>query len=134
MKMLSPHFSWAECACRCGCGQCDVSPRLMGLAEKVRAVLNRPMIVHSVCRCARHNKSSGGADNSRHIKGQAMDFHCDGLAPQTIYDVLWSAFNSGRLPELGALFIYDWGVHIDVRAIPDGRLRTGDYRKVKSDV
>lgn len=131
MKMLSSHFSERECACRCGCGFDQVPPRMLGLAEKVREVLsNVPMIVHSVCRCPDRNKQVGGVKNSQHLQGKAMDFHAKGLSNEEAYKKIKSAFNSGQLPELGGLFLYDWGVHIDVRPIPDGRLRTADYREV----
>lgn len=129
MEMLSPHFSEHECACRCGCGFNQVSPRLLGLAEKVREILGAPMIVHSVCRCPARNKETGGAAESQHLRGRAMDFHVKGLDHEEAYKKIRSAFNSGQLTELGGLFLYDWGVHIDIRPIPDGRLRSADYRK-----
>ena len=57
-KKLSPHFSHYEIACRCRCGFDMVSPRLLGLAEKVRDVLNEPMIV-SFCISLKNKHSSG---------------------------------------------------------------------------
>lgn len=126
---LSPHFTDLECTCRCGCGKCDVSPRLLMLAEKIRDIFNAPLITHSVCRCEVHNERVKGAKDSQHLKGKAMDFHVKGLDHEEAYKKIRSAFNSGQLIELGGLFLYDWGVHIDIRPIPDGRLRSADYRK-----
>ncbi len=132
---LSPHFTDSECACRCGCGKCDVSPRLLMLAEKIRDIFHAPLVTHSVCRCEVHNERVKGVKNSQHLKGKAMDFHVKGLesAPEVVYNSILRAYQDGLLPELGALFLYDWGVHIDVRAC-DGRLKTGNYRSDKHDV
>ena len=126
--MLSPHFSLDECKCPC-CGLLNVSPTLLALAEKVRARLKAPMIVHSVCRCKAHNIAVNGSPTSKHLKGQAMDFHVSGLSPLAVYNVIAKAWHDGRLPELGGVGLYDWGVHIDIAKAPDGHLRTWDRRK-----
>ena len=133
MEMLSPHFSLDECACRCkrhkDAPHCNVSPRLLALAEKVRGVLKEPMIVHSVCRCKAHNIAVHGSPTSKHLKGQAMDFHVSGLSPVAVYNAVVKAWHDGRLPELGGVGLYDWGVHIDVHHAQDGHLRRWDLRK-----
>ena len=127
-KMLSPHFSHYEIACRCGCGFDMVSPRLLGLAEKVRECLNEPMIVHSVCRCPDWNKKNGGASRSQHMFGRAMDFHCKNMPPIDVYRRILAAEAEGLLPELGAVLLYNWGVHIDIRPRKGGALLTRDFR------
>ena len=125
MKMLSPHFSQEECECRC-CGQCNVSPRLLNLAEKIREYFGgRPMITHSVCRCKKKNDEVKGVKNSQHLYGRAMDFHIRGLAHELVYNQLKSVHNE-YFPELRGLFLYDWGIHIDVR---NDTFRCKDYRK-----
>lgn len=131
MEMLSPHFSLDECKCRCGCGLLNVSPTLLALAEKVRGVLKEPMIVHSVCRCKKHNSEVGGSPKSKHLTGQAMDFHIRGLSPVMLYNTIVKAWHDGRLPELGGVGLYDWGVHIDIAKAPDGHLRTWDRREAR---
>ena len=129
MEMLSPHFSLDECVCRCGCGLLNVSPALLRLAEAVRGVLKEPMIVHSVCRCKKHNSEVGGSPKSKHLTGQAMDFHIRGLSPVMLYNTIVKAWYDGRLPELGGVGLYDWGVHIDIAKAQDGHLRRWDLRK-----
>ena len=128
MEMLSPHFSLDECKCPC-CGLLNVSPALLRLAEKIRAQLKAPMHVHSVCRCVSHNREVGGRPKSRHLLGHAMDFHVPGLSPQATYNAIIKMWHDGKLPELGGVFVYDWGVHIDIDHADDGHLRRGDYRK-----
>ena len=129
MEMLSPHFSLDECKCRDYCGFDTPDPRLLALAEKIRSILKEPMIVHSVCRCKAHNIAVGGSPTSKHLKGQAMDFHVSGLSPVAVYNAVVKAWHDGRLPELGGVGLYDWGVHIDVHHAQDGHLRRWDRRK-----
>ena len=136
MEMLSPHFSLDECKCRCkrhkDAPHCNVSPRLLALAEKVRSILKEPMITRSVCRCAEHNAETPGASpTSKHLKGQAMDFYCKCLSPVAVYNAVVKAWHDGRLPELGGVGLYDWGVHIDVHHAPDGHMRTWDRREAR---
>ena len=128
MKMLSPHFSVKECSCRCGCGKNNTSPKLLMLAERIREYFGgRPMITKSVCRCEKRNTEAGGAANSQHLYGRAMDFYIRDLPPELIYNQL-KALQKTDFPELRGLFLYDWGVHIDVRS---DTFRARDYRKGK---
>ena len=125
MHKLSPHFSVEECRCRCGCGKCNVQARLLNLAEKIREYFgNKPMVTHSVCRCERRNTEAGGSKTSQHLTGRAMDFHIKGLSHELVYKQLLSVHNE-YFPELRGLFLYDWGIHIDVR---NDTFRAKDYR------
>ena len=128
---LSAHFRRAELACRCGCGLLNVSPTLLQLAEKVRAILQTPMIVTSGTRCVSHNASVGGSPTSKHLQGLAMDFYCRTLSPTAVYNAVVKAWHDGKLPELGGVGLYDWGVHIDIAKAPDGHLRTWDRREAR---
>lgn len=131
-EMLSPHFAKDECVCCCGCGLCNATPRLLMMAEKIRDLLGEPMIVRSVCRCAEHNaKTPGASPTSKHLAGKAMDFYCRRLSPLAVYNTIAKAWYDGRLPELGGVGIYDWGVHIDTEKAPDGHLRRWDKRKAR---
>lgn len=126
--MESVHFSEKELSCRCGCGLNNVTPKLLALAEKVRSLLKEPMIVHCACRCKKHNADVGGSPTSKHLTGQAMDFHCAHLPPLVIYNVIVKAWHNGKLSLLGGVGVYDWGIHIDVAKV-DGHLRRWDLRK-----
>ncbi|OON87820.1 YcbK family protein [Pyramidobacter sp. C12-8] len=130
-EMLSPHFAKDECVCRCGCGLCNATPRLLALAGKIRDLLGEPMIVTSVCRCRKHNAKVGGSPRSKHLSGRAMDFYCKRLSPQAVYDAIVRAWENGELSELGGIGLYNWGVHIDIAKAPDGHLRTWDRRKAR---
>lgn len=123
---LSEHFTKEECECKCGCGFCDVDEKLLKTAESVREIIgNKPMKVHCVLRCKLHNKDVGGVEGSQHTKGKAMDFHCKRLPHEDVFKKILNAHKSGKLPFLRGVFLYDWGVHIDVR---DDVFRSKDYR------
>lgn len=47
--------------------------------DQVRDLINKPFIVHVVYRSPDYNKLIGGATNSSHCLGLAMDFHVEGM-------------------------------------------------------
>lgn len=76
MGDLSTHFSSREFACGCGCGYDDISLDLVAMLEMIRdAVGSSPLRVSSGCRCQRHNQDVGGAANSAHLRGTAVDLY-----------------------------------------------------------
>lgn len=120
---LSAHFRRAELACRCGCGLYVHRPQLLDLAEKVRSILQTPMIVTSGTRCVSHNARVGGSPTSKHLQGLAMDFYCRTLSPTAVYNAILSRYIKGYLPELGGMGLYKSFVHIDAYHAEDGHLR-----------
>ena len=112
---LSQHFSRSEFACHCGCGfglgEHDVSAELVRVLEGIRAHFDAPIMVVSGCRCARHNRTVGGARFSRHVLGQAADIRVQGVVPKAVADFLCEryarTFGVGR---------YGTWTHVDVRA------------------
>ena len=81
-----PHFSAAELMCPCcGVGADRMSPSMLQMAEEIRAENgDKPMLVSSAYRCAKHNAEVGGVANSHHLYGQAMDVHINGVPASTI--------------------------------------------------
>lgn len=137
----SPHFADYELQCKCkrhgDKPLCNVSPRLLMLAEKVRDVLGTPMIVKSCCRCAPHNKEEGGSPTSKHIcdektPARALDFKAKGMTPSLAFDTIIREWACGRLSELGGIGLYDTIVHIDTAKADDGHLRVWDNRNTKT--
>ena len=84
---ITENFSWAEAACRC-CGRTVELAAVLDTAlmmEKIRERLgNVPIKVLSWCRCPSWNSTVGGASNSFHIKGMAVDFAVKGLSPRQV--------------------------------------------------
>jgi uncharacterized protein YcbK (DUF882 family) len=90
------------------------------MAQKCRGILgDRSMTVNSFFRCEQHNKAVGGASNSQHKYGRALDVVTSGLSARSVADKLRPHLGTGKT--IGGLGCYeDSGfVHIDNR--PDGR-------------
>lgn len=84
-----PNFTRLEFGCRCGGKYCDGFPaepqqKLVALLQKIRDHYGKPVIRESGLRCQRWNALQGGAANSRHMTGQAMDFYIPGVNPEEI--------------------------------------------------
>ncbi len=73
MGDLSANFSKREFACKCGCGEAEMSGDHMVLLQATRNIYGGSMIVSSGRRCKKHNKAVGGANNSEHTAGEASD-------------------------------------------------------------
>ena len=125
----STHLTWAELACH------DVARtpyparwrqsrarRLATVFEAIRhACGDHPLRVLSGYRTPAHNRAVGGARNSQHVQGRAID-----LAPPRGWSV--KRFHAvvravaSEDPRIGAVGYYRWGVHVDIRARRKGRL------------
>jgi uncharacterized protein YcbK (DUF882 family) len=74
------HFAPDEYQCHCGRPECDAPKELDSiLAERLDALresLGRPLLLTSGIRCAFWNAHEGGAPDSKHLSGQAVDIAC----------------------------------------------------------
>lgn len=127
---VSPHFTWDEVKCHCGCNDGLVDPRLLKALEELRALGPEPIIVNDCCRCLLHNKEVMGVGKSSHLfwhgdatRGTgdhytcAADIRIKGLSLQEMFD------RALKVPdfEKGGIGIYDGAfVHCDTRV---GRMR-----------
>ncbi len=104
---LSTHFKKSELACH-HCKECKVNIELIIALEKLRQKVNRPIIITSGYRCPLHNQSVGGARNSQHKFGNAVDIKIKGYSPAQV----------ARLAkQCGFTWtkVYSGWTHIDVR-------------------
>jgi len=134
----SPHLSWAKLACKDGTpypqtfiddGRCAI---LADLFEEIRELVHAPLVILSAYRTPAHNRAIGGAPNSQHVQGRALDLRPPaGVTPADFYAAILAA----RLPTLGGIGVYRTFVHVDVRAIPvSGRIaRWNGGAQVKDD-
>lgn len=110
-QMLTAHFSLREAACQCGCGMLPDIESVRRI-ETLRDRFGRPMKVLSWARCKRHNQSVGGAPESYHVLGRAIDIETPDAAYR--YKLIAAAIASG----FNGIGVYSWGVHIDDRPVP----------------
>ena len=107
------YFSRKEFACKCG-KYCDGYPAqmqrgLVELADRAREELEGVGFVSSGLRCPQHNANVGGASNSRHLSGRAIDLRIEGKsARQTL---AWAH----KQPEVRYAYAIDTNyVHMDI--------------------
>jgi len=78
------YFKRKEFECKCGCGFAAVDTELLKVLTDVRETFGVPLVITSGNRCAKHNANIGGAPNSSHVLGLAVDFrpyhHVEGFA------------------------------------------------------
>ena len=76
---LIPFLNQSEIDCKCTNKECTITPidyRLIIAFYRLRNVLGLPLTITSGHRCEAHNKAIGGAVNSYHVKGMALDIAC----------------------------------------------------------
>lgn len=76
-----PSFSPQELACR-GSGELMIEPDAMDKLQALRDKLGRPIIINSGYRSPKHNKAVGGASQSKHMLGLAIDCRQDNQNPE----------------------------------------------------
>ena len=111
-----PNFTRDEFACGCGCGFDDIDPLLVTTLQRLRDEVQRPVIVNSGCRCAKHNAAVKGAPQSQHMRGKAADIKVEGMTSQQIFDILRRLYLDGEIYVGYVYAINGASVHVDVRA------------------
>ena len=69
----SPHFSYDELKCKCGCGSVTIDTEFITKLNQLRIKLETSLCITSGYRCPAHNRSVGGAAVSYHTRGMAID-------------------------------------------------------------
>lgn len=98
---MTPHFTDAELACKCGCGM-KPSQTSQNRLERVRVRYGKPMIVSSGARCPAHNAQvSGTGLTGPHTKG-AFDIAVNGAdALQVVQLMLEEGFTGIGISQKG---------------------------------
>ena len=109
-KKLATNFQAKEFDCQgkeC-CTETLVDEQLVTYLQMIRSHFGKPVYL-TAYRCKTHNaRTPNAAPNSRHIYGQAADFHIDGVEPAEIAKYAESIGVKG-------IGLYDTFVHIDTR-------------------
>ena len=119
MNGPSPHLSWKELACKDGTPYPEKwrttrAVKLATVFETIRSAFgDRPITILSAYRSPPHNRKIGGARNSQHMEGRALDLKPpDGVYLEQFYEVVKSlALNCG----IKGIGLYKTFVHIDIR-------------------
>lgn len=101
-------FRPAEIVCR-HCSECLISTDLMNALEGLRGQLGRPLVITSGYRCAVHNKNVGGAEQSLHVDGMAVDVVAKNWREKT--EILHLAWINGFS---GGVGVYPNWLHLDL--------------------
>lgn len=102
------YFTHDELRCKCGCDELIIDEFFIHKIEKLREFLNFPFIVNSFFRCIKHNEDIGGAKNSYHLRGQAMDIRAEGLEALEIIE-------TARRFNIRGIIAYPKFIHLDNR-------------------
>lgn len=118
-KSLTKNFSIAEFGCKDGTPYPEkwVDSILLPLAkdlQKIREAAGVPLHITSAYRTSSHNKKIGGAKNSYHVKGMAVDIVARGLSASKLHNIILSLIKEGKIQD-GGLGIYANWVHYDHR-------------------
>jgi uncharacterized protein YcbK (DUF882 family) len=113
--MISEHFNFVEAVCR-HCGRVPSVAAVEHTAawlERVRQEVfdGRAMHISSWCRCPVHNRRIGGASQSYHLRGWAVDMVVRGLSPRQVQAACRPHHGEGLL--IGGLGRYKTWTHID---------------------
>ena len=83
------HFPREEVACHC-CGKIGPYPEalkhLLGMMEKLRERIGKPIMPNCMYRCPYNNAAVGGVLNSLHTKDQACDCYVPGMTIDELAD------------------------------------------------
>lgn len=116
----SDHLSWSELSCRDGSAyplewRVTRAVPLAEAFERIRALCGFPLVVDSAYRSPEHNRRIGGARNSMHVQGLALDLRpASGGAPalRKLAAVARASYDAGFITGLG---LYPGFVHVDIR-------------------
>jgi len=113
-KNASISFLWTELECKCGCGNRYIQDEAIDKLQRVRNILQRPVIINSAARCPIHNAKVGGAPKSQHRAtlnrpSTAFDISLKGHEKEDII----SAARIARFKGFG--INYNYFVHVDNR-------------------
>lgn len=128
MTSPSAHLSWSELACKDAAKtpyplewRATRAVQLARVFEDIRrACGNVPLTVLSAYRSPAHNRAIGGARNSQHVEGRALD-----LVPPAGWTVERFATLIKAHADtwgLGGVGVYGTFVHVDIRPRQAGRL------------
>lgn len=123
---LSENFSVKEFACKDGSDTIKINLDLIPLIQRFRNYVETGVYFNSAYRTPSYNKKVGGATNSYHVKGQALDIpFLNSYKYLTSRDKMCAFFNT-----LGVkgIIIYPTFIHVDTRTTKYHADNNGNYK------
>jgi len=120
---LSKNFRLSEFVCKEGKNEVYVDMKLINKLQELRDYINKSIEVVSGYRSPAYNQAIGGAEDSRHMYGDAADIKVKDMKPLEV----------GRMAEqigFDGIGIYDTWTHVDTRGY---RARWGDWATATFD-
>lgn len=118
-KGPSQNLTWKELACKDGTPYPDkfiLDGRIFKLAaifEDIRHIWGKPITILSAFRTPAHNKKVGGARNSQHLHGRALDLAPPkGIKLDDFYEAIKKNVDHFGITGIGK---YKTFVHVDIR-------------------
>ena len=135
----SAHLTWAELACHDGTPYPNDwresrAVRLATAFEQVRAAVGAPIRIGSAYRTPAHNAAVGGARESQHCEGLALDLYPpDGWTIDEFDDAVRPLALSPET-EIHGFGRYPTFLHIDVRQVRNGRCICWRGKRVSAEL
>jgi hypothetical protein len=141
MGDISKDFNASEFACKSRCGLKYPAPALFRTLQALRETVDKPILIVSGWRCAKHNKDEGSkllgkqgfgrgqvgdATASAHTRGEAADIRVAGMSKLQLYELLIEMHGRKEIPELEYAYMIhasSANVHIGV----DQKARNGRF-------
>jgi hypothetical protein len=137
---LSPHFDYKEVGCKDGTPYPPewYNNRLIPLIEVAEVIRHacgdKPIEILSAFRTPSWNKKIGGAPNSQHLLGRALDLRPpEGISVSDFYKTIRGLTDT--FVQIGGLGRYPTFVHVDIRrrSLANNRLATWTGYNLKDD-
>ena len=107
---ISKNFKLKEFQCKDGSQLVKIDSELLQKLQQLRDLIGKPIIINSGYRTESYNKKVGGAKNSYHMQGKAVDIKVNGMKPKEIAKIAEEKGFTG-------IGIYKNFLHVDVRRI-----------------
>lgn len=107
---VTDHIRLQELQCNNGADTIKFDWRTVQAAEAARVFFGKPIIITSAYRTTAYNAAVGGASNSYHVKGQALDTYLSGVEPS----LLAKFYQNWGMKGVGCYYD-DRFVHVDSR-------------------
>jgi uncharacterized protein YcbK (DUF882 family) len=95
--------------------------KLMQTMDRIRVLLNKPIVVHVAFRPYSYNKLIGGAPKSAHVQGMACDFSVPGMSCDDVRKMLLPHLDEFNI-RMENLPGSSW-VHIDTKSVSSSSYR-----------